>query len=35
VAWAEIAEVIKSISVMFATLHCLSPMVSRYDIRFA
>ena len=35
VAWAEVVEDIKSISVMFATLHCLNQMTSRYDIRFA
>ncbi len=35
VAWAEVVEDIKSISVMFATLHCLNQMASRYDIRFA
>jgi transposase InsO family protein len=35
VAWAEVVEDIKSISVMFATLHCLNQISSRYDIRFA
>ncbi len=35
VAWAEVVEDIKSISVMFATLHCLNQMSRHYDIRFA
>ena len=35
VAWAEVVDDIKSISVMFATLHCLNQMASRYNIRFA
>ena len=35
VAWAEVITDIKSISAMFATLHCLNHMVNRFDIRFA
>lgn len=35
VAWAEVVEDIKAISVMFAALHCLNQINSRYDIRFA
>ena len=34
VASAEVVEDIKSISVMFATLHCLNQMASRYAIAF-
>jgi len=35
VAWAEVVEDIKSISVMFAVLHCFNYVGDRYDIKFA
>ena len=35
VAWAEVVEDIKSLTVMFASLRCLNQISSRYDIRFA
>jgi hypothetical protein len=33
-AWAEIVEDIKALTVMFATLKCLNMLADRYDIRF-
>lgn len=35
VAWVEVIEDIKSISVMFATLHCFNHIVDKFDIKFA
>lgn len=35
IAWAEVMPNIKSISTMFATLHCLNHIVERFDIKFA
>jgi hypothetical protein len=35
VAWAEVVEDIKSLSVMFAALHCLNYLASEYKIKFA
>ena len=35
IAWVEAVKDVKSISVMFATLHCFNQISSRYDIRFA
>lgn len=35
VAWAEVLTDIKSISAMFATLHCLNQIGDRFAIRFA
>lgn len=35
VAWAEVVEDIKSLSVMFASLHCLNYLASEYKIKFA
>ncbi len=35
VAWAELVEDIKSLSVMFATLHCLNYLANEYNIKFA
>lgn len=35
VAWAEVVEDIKSISVMFATLRCFNQIRERFDIKFA
>lgn len=35
VAWAEVVDDIKALSVMFATLKCLNILADRYDIRFA
>lgn len=34
VAWAEVVDDIKAITVMFATLKCLNILADRYDIRF-
>ncbi len=34
VAWAEVVEDIKAITVMFATLKCLNILADRYNIRF-
>lgn len=35
VAWAEVVEDIKSITVMFAILRCLNILADRYNIRFS
>lgn len=35
IAWAEIVDDIKAITVMFATLRCFNILADRYDIRFA
>jgi hypothetical protein len=35
IAWAEVVEDIKSLTVMFATLHCFNQINSRFDIKFA
>lgn len=35
VAWAEVVEDIKSLTVMFSTLRCLNQLADRYNIRFA
>jgi transposase InsO family protein len=35
VAWAELVDDIKSLSVMFSTLHCLNYIASDYNIKFA
>ena len=35
VAWVEIMKDIKSLSAMFASLHCFNQLSSRFDIRFA
>ena len=35
VAWAEVVEDIKAISVMFKTLHCLNYISAKYNIKFA
>lgn len=35
IAWAEVLDDIKSISVMFTTLRCFNIITDRYDIRFA
>jgi transposase InsO family protein len=35
IAWAEVVEDIKSLTVMFATLRCLNYIASDYDIKFA
>lgn len=35
IAWAEVVEDIKSISVMFATLRCLNYLTEKFAIRFA
>lgn len=34
-AWCEVVEDIKSLSVMFATLRCFNQLVERYQIKFA
>jgi len=34
IAWAEVVEDLKSLTVMFATLRCLNIIADRYDIRF-
>ena len=34
IAWAELVDDIKSLTVMFATLKCLNILADRYDIRF-
>lgn len=34
-AWAEVVEDIKSISVMFATLHCFNYLTEKFSIKFA
>jgi transposase InsO family protein len=34
IAWAEVVEDIKAITVMFATLRCLNIIADHYDIRF-
>lgn len=35
VAWAEVIDDVKSLSVMFATLRCFNYIVDKYDIKFA
>ena len=35
IAWAEVTKDIKSISVMFSSLHCLNQIYDRFNIRFA
>lgn len=35
VAWAEVIEDIKALSVMFSTLRCINQIVDRYNIKFA
>lgn len=35
VAWAEVVDDIKALTVMFATLRCLNILADRYSIRFA
>jgi transposase InsO family protein len=35
IAWAEVVEDIKSISVMFAALRCLNHLTEKYSIKFA
>lgn len=35
VAWSEVIEDIKSLSVMFATLRCFNQISSRYEVQFA
>jgi transposase InsO family protein len=35
IAWAEVVEDLKSLTVMFATLRCLNIIADRYNIRFA
>lgn len=35
IAWCEIVEDLKAITVMFATLRCFNIIADRYDIRFA
>lgn len=35
VAWVEVLNDIKSLSTMFATLHCFNQIAERFDIRFA
>jgi transposase InsO family protein len=35
IAWAEVIEDIKSLTVMFATLRCFNQAVDRYNIRYA
>lgn len=34
VAWAEVVDDLKALTVMFATLRCLNILADRYDIRF-
>lgn len=34
IAWAEVVDDIKALTVMFATLKCLNILADRYDIRF-
>ncbi len=34
-AWAEVVEDIKSLTVMFATLHCFNYLTSNYGVKFA
>ncbi len=35
VAWAEVTNNIKSLSVMFSSLHCINQIYDRFDMRFA
>jgi len=35
VAWAEVVEDVKSLTVMFAVLHCFNYISDKFDIRFA